>query len=212
MKPAMKLTSWIPTLLLVSVLAPVGIAVAAPQDSAPATGQQQEDPLAAAARKAREQRKNESKTSKVWDNENVPKTGMINVVGQASEPVQDSALPNQAAPSQSTQTQAGPPVSGTLSKEQLASLQANVESTKQQVESLKADIDIMQRKLVLDQQSYYGTPDYASDKAGAAALDDEKAQIESKQQELTDAQKHMEDLQAQIAAAASSAPSSQDAK
>jgi predicted RNase H-like nuclease (RuvC/YqgF family) len=135
---------------------------------------------------------------------------------QAPEPVQDSAAalatPNQAAPSQSTQTQAGPPVSGTLSKEQLASLQANVESTKQQVESLKADIDIMQRKLVLDQQSYYGTPDYASDKAGAAALDDEKAQIESRQQELADAQKRMEDLQAQIAAAASSAPSSQDAK
>jgi Fe-S-cluster formation regulator IscX/YfhJ len=53
----------------------------------------------------------------------------------------------------------------------------------------------------MDQQTYYGKTDYSSDKAGAAALADEKNQIDSKQQQVTDAEKKVADLQAQLDAA-----------
>ncbi len=82
----------------------------------------------------------------------------------------------------------------------MEALQADTESAKREVESLKADLDILQRKYSLDQQSYYGNPDHASYKAGQAALDDEKGQIDAKQQEVADAQKRMDDMQAKLAA------------
>jgi len=46
---------------------------------------------------------------------------------------------------------------------------------------------------------YYNKPDYQSDKAGAAALNDEQSQIDAKQQEITDLQKKIDDMQAKAA-------------
>ena len=52
------------------------------------TSSSQESPLAAAARRAREERKEQTpaKTSRVWDNDNIPTIpSNLNVVGPASE-------------------------------------------------------------------------------------------------------------------------------
>ena len=85
----MKIILWVLVVLLTS---PLAIRAASPPQDASATGeQQQDDAVAAAARKARERRKNEPKSTKVWDNDNVPTSGMINVVGQAPEPAPDAS-------------------------------------------------------------------------------------------------------------------------
>jgi len=208
-RATVKTTPWSLTVLLASallvalfllVIAPLAMA-ATPQESAPATDQQQ-DPLAAAARRTREQKQSQSKSPKVWDNDNVPTSGMINVVGQTPGTSSDA---NAAAPNPAAAATAPAPAPATISKDQLAALQSDVTSAKEQVESLKSDLDIMLRKYTLDDQSYHGKPDFASDKAGQAALDDEKAQIETKQQDFAAAQQRLDDLQAQLAAAASSA-------
>lgn len=203
----MKTAPWI---FMVLLLCPLQIAIARPRQNDSATGQQ-EDALAAAARRTREQRKTDGKPVKVWDNDHLP-TGTISVVGQGSAPVQDTSI---ATAPPTTQAVSGPaadqdkatpatPATAAALKEKRASLQASLESAKQAVESDKTDLDIMQRKYDLDRQNYYGKPDYASDKAGAASLDDEKQQIDGKQQEMTDAQKRVDDLQGQLAAASSS--------
>jgi hypothetical protein len=197
----MKTAPWI---LMALIISPMQVAVAkARQADSPATGQQ-DDSLAAAARKAREQKKNDGKPAKVWDNDHMP-TGTINVIGQAPTTEDASATAGAAATGpaadQSKTAPAAPGNPAAVSKEKRANLQAGLESAQQEVESLKSDLDIQQRKYALDQQSYYGKPDYASDKAGAAALDDEKQQIDGKQQELADAQKRVDDLQGQLAAA-----------
>jgi hypothetical protein len=45
-------------------------------------------------------------------------------------------------------------------------------------------LDLAKRQLALDQDSYLSNPDYSRDVAGKAKLQDEKQQIDSKQQEI----------------------------
>ncbi len=205
----MKIAPWV---LIASLIFPLQIAVAGAQQSDP-TDAQQGDPLAAAARKTQEQKKTESKPAKVWDNDHMP-TGTINVIGQTPAPASDQDA-NAAAtvpPTGGTadQSKSAAPTSAnaaTLRKEQRAALQANLESAKQQVESLKTELDISQRKYDLDRQSF------TTAKAGLTRQTKRAAQrwtmrrrnSEAKLQELSDAQKHVDDLQAQIASARSAA-------
>jgi hypothetical protein len=187
-------TFWISMALLSGfVLSVAPLATAA----APA----QEDSLAAVARKSREQKKAEGgKTSKVWDNDNVPTSGVISVVGPSATSSDATAAADQSK--RDANASHAP-----LSREERASLQRDVDSAKQELEFLKADLQILQRKYALDQQSYYSKTNYLADKDGAAALESEKAQLGAKQQEVDEAQKHLDEAQAHLAAA-SSAPES----
>lgn len=175
----MKLANWSLAILLVS---PLTIASAQPQ--AATQSDQQQDSVAAAARRAREQKKDQPKAAKVFDNDSIPTTpGAVSVVGSPSE------APSAEQPAQGqnqttgTQGQAKPPA---------AMSPAELDAAKQQIQSLKTDLDILQRKLTLDQQSYYGKPNYESDKEGAAGLNAEQTEINAKQQEIDDLQKKID--------------------
>ena len=144
-----------------------------PLGTALAQEQQQEDSLAAAARRAKdekkEQKKDQTKTPKVWDNENISSVpGTISVIGKP------------AAPAEQKQVEAGAKEGSKPAKtaEEKLAIQADLDAAKKQLDSLKTDLDILQRKYPLDEQMYYSNPDHASDKAGAAALKDEQDQIE----------------------------------
>jgi hypothetical protein len=238
----MRIVRWA---LVIVMASPLGIANARPQQSAaPASNQganQQEDPLVVAARRARQQKKTETPT--VWTNDNIPKQGVISVVGNASEsapaPVDSAnAAPaaGSAAASQGTAagnssdkgtgqstgangaTGASGAAGGTAGSggnagnnkagTDTSALQSGLEEAKQKLESLKTDLDILQRKYALDQQTYYSKPEYQSDKDGAAALQGEDNQIQDKEQDVEAAQKRVDDLQAQLQAAGNSGSSS----
>ena len=195
----MKLAKWGLAILLASPIAIVPAVSAQSQDSAQ-SGQQQ-DSLAAAARRAREEKKDEPKTGKVWDNDNIPSNpGAVSVVGDENQSA--GASSDQGDQGNQAQSQAAP-----VSDKDKAAKATELDGDQQQLKSLKTDLDIAQRKLVLDQQMYYGKPDYSSDKAGAAALKGEQDDIASKQQEIDDLQKKIDDLQAEAAAAGSSSSS-----
>ena len=70
----------------------------------------------------------------------------------------------------------------------------DVGAMQEQLKSLKTDLDVAQRKYTLDQANYYGKTNYAADKDGAAALDDEKADIATKQQEIDAIQSKLDSL------------------
>ncbi len=194
----MKLAKWGLAILLASPIAIVPAVSAQSQDAAQ-SGQSQ-DSLAAAARRAREEKKDEPKPAKVWDNDNIPSNpGAVSVVGDANQGVQGQ---DQAAGSTDSSQQAPP-----ADSKDKAAISAELDSDQQQLKSLKTDLDFAQRKLVLDQQMYYGKPDYSSDKAGGAALKDEQDQIAAKQQEIDDLQQKIDALQAQAAAAGSDSSS-----
>src|ERR1700734_2437849 len=67
------------------------------QSAAPSSaGQSTSDPLAAAAKRAQDSKKDPSKTARVWDNDNIPKAGHeISVVG-SNDAVADGANPTGA--------------------------------------------------------------------------------------------------------------------
>jgi hypothetical protein len=205
----------------------------------------EEDPsnVADAARRARDQKKEQSKSAKVWDNDTIPKTpGAVSVVGQAqvaaegddseagagtkdagtkdaaknatpgSEGADKDAKPanesGSATPAPAPATEAGggaaagaatdEKAKGGEASAETAALQSDLAAAKTQLQAAKADLDILQRKFNLDSQTYYGKPDYAADKEGAASIDAEKAQVEAKQQEVADAQMKVDQIEAKL--------------
>lgn len=182
----MFIAKWAPLLLLLALPGPA--AARQSQAQTQSVSDQQQDPLAAAARRAREAKKDQAKATKVWDNETLASApGAISIVGQ---PVAPASNP---APADAGKSPAGKPRAADKS-----AIEADLSAAKANLQSLKVDLDLLQRKYALDQQTYYGTPGYASDTAGTAALAGEKNQIDSKQQAVTDAEKKVADLQAQL--------------
>jgi hypothetical protein len=154
----------------------------------------QEDSLAAAARRAREQKKDQPKPVRVWDNDNIPKKAdEITVLNshQTAAATADSA----AASDGNKQV---PPAVQDSSAEKKAKLEADLAAAKEDLQTLQNDLDILKRKFVLDQQTYYSKPNYTTDKDGAAALSDEQSQIDAKQLDMGAAQQKITDLQAQL--------------
>jgi hypothetical protein len=201
----MKIAQWGLGILLVM---PLG--VVAGQQS---TQQAPVDPVAEAARRAREQKKDETKAPHVWNNDDIPKTNGVSVVGEtpaagADAPAGDAANAANpaAAPNGDAAAAAGPRKSG--APEKTGAIAAELAAANDNLKSLKTDLDIAQRKYGLDQQTYLSNPDHANDNAGATALKDEEDQIAAKQQEIADAQKKVDEIQARLAASGPAPPPS----
>jgi hypothetical protein len=215
--------------LIVALAIPAGTSLAGHAAAQQPAQDSQQDSLAAAARRSRENKGARPKAARVWDNDNIPNNPeSVSVVGQdaaAAGTPSDTAASGatnagpSAAPSPgSSKTDASAPVTSapgapdqtaaakqSTTADKNAGLQAELAAAKDQLQSLTVDLDILKRKFTLDQEVYYGKPNYAADKDGAASLKDEQDQIDAKQQEIADAQKKIDDLQSRIEAAASSA-------
>jgi hypothetical protein len=168
-----------------------------------ASGQSDTDPLAAAAKRSRDDKKDASKPAHVWDNDTIPKAGQtISVVGQTNDASGDGTAA--AAAVDGTNSATGATGSGAATAQggaanagsESAYLQSRIANAKEKLASLRTDLDLMQRTLVLDSQMYYGKPDYSNDRAGAQKLADEQAQIASKQQTIDEQEKEIASLQA----------------
>lgn len=62
--------------------------------------------------------------------------------------------------------------------------EAEIAKLKLQLAEAQKDLDLAQRQLALDQDTYFANPEYAHDVAGKAKLNAEKQQIADKQQEI----------------------------
>ncbi len=159
----------------------------------------QEDSLAAAARRAREQKKDQPKPPRVWDNDNIPKNA--DDITVLNGPQSDSAQSDSSASASGDNKQAAGAAKDS-SADKRAKLEADLAAAKDDLQTLQNDLDILKRKFALDQQTYYGKPNYSTDKDGAAALSDEQSQIDAKQLDMGAAQQKIADLQAQLNALA----------
>jgi len=208
-RSTMKIAHWGLGVLLVM---PLGIAVGQAQSpsqdaQAPAPAPTT-DPVAAAAKRAREAKKDQPKSARVWDDDSVPKSNAgISVVGKTPEDSNGGAV---AAPvaAKGAAASGGGAAAATGNR---AALERSIANAKEKLATIKVDLDLQQRTYTLDSQMYYGKPDYASDADGLAKLKDEQEQIAAKQQEMDEEQKKLDDLNAELAALpAAAAPSSSD--
>lgn len=164
---------------------------------AQASDQKQDDSLGAAARRAREQKKEAPKTTKVWDNENIPsKPDGISVIGESGSGSGNAE--QSAAPAATTSNAPNAAKDSAAEAHEKAALTAELAEAKEHLQSVTTDLDILTRKYGLDQQMYYSKPDYASDKDGAAKLKAEEDDMGAKKQEIEAAQKKVDELTAKL--------------
>ncbi len=167
---------------------------AAPSSTTPA-----EVPLGDAARKAKQQKESQAQpgksTPKTWNNDNIPKTGQINVIG-APAPEQSAASADQSS-ANGKQAQ-----NGQMSDQEKARAQQELADAQAKLEDLKKDADMAERKLKLDSDMYYGKPEYSNDAAGKAALDSETADVNNKKAAVAAKEKEIQDLSKKLGAPA----------
>ena len=194
----MKIAHWSLGILLVM---PMGIA--AGQAQPPAQDAQTPAPtdsLAAAAKAAREAKKDQAKPAHVWNDDTIPKSNdAISVVGQT--PADDSAnaaAGTSDAPGAAVAASSSAGAGGDAAAVRGA-LEASIQNAKEKLATIKVDLDLLQRTYTLDSQMYYIKPDYASDTAGAAKLQDEQDRIAAKQQEMDEEQKMIDQMEADLA-------------
>ena len=183
--------------------------------SAQSSGQSTSDPLAAAAKRAQDSKKDQSKSARVWDNDTIPKAGHeISVVG-SNDAVADGANPAVApdgtvvaSPDGAAGANPAAPAPGPAPNQADldAKIQAQINDAKESIASMKTDLDLMQRTEVLDSQMYYSKPDYSDDRAGARKLTDEQAKIAEKQQAIDEAEKKLAELETLLKASPQNNP------
>jgi hypothetical protein len=189
----MKIAHWSLGILLSM---PMGIAAGQAQPAqAPAPTPTATDSLAAAAKQAREAKKDQPKPARVWDDDTVPKSDRaISVVGKTPADDSDNAA---AATGDASNATAG--ANGAAAGPgNRAALETSIQNAKEKLATIKVDLDLLQRTYTLDSQMYYIKPDYASDAEGAAKLKDEQDQIAAKQQEMDEEQKKIDDMEAEL--------------
>lgn len=158
----------------------------------------QQQSVAEAAKKAKEQQKNAPKAQTVWTNDSIGSVqGTVNVMGQSS--AAQSASQTAAGAAAGT-TASKVTAAQTASAGDLAKLQSQLADAKNTLASAKTDLDIAQRKYDLDAAQYYSTPNYSADKQGQTTLDGEKSAIATKKQAADAAQKAVDNLTKQIKA------------
>jgi hypothetical protein len=196
----MKIAHWSLGILLTM---PIGIAAGqaqAPSQEAPAPAAT--DSLAAAAKAAREAKKDPAKPARVWNDDTIPKSNAaISVVGQTPADDADNTAAatgdaaNAGAPPNGSTGASGGAAAGAGNQK---ALETSIQNAKEKLATTKVDLDLLQRTYTLDSQMYYVKPDYASDTDGAAKLKDEQDQIAAKQQEMDEAQKKIDDMEAEL--------------
>jgi hypothetical protein len=84
---------------------------------------------------------------------------------------------------------------------------AELADAKQQLADAEKALDLAKRELALEQDNVYSKPDYQSDSAGLAKIDDLKQQVTDKQQAVDDLKARVAELEAK---AGTSAPSPEE--
>jgi hypothetical protein len=209
----MKIAHWSLGILLVM---PMGIAAGQAQPPAQdAQAPAPTDSLAAAAKQAREAKKDQPKSARVWNDDTIPKSNAaISVVGQTPDDNAGAAAAGDAAaaaPAAAANGSAGAGGGAAAGGGDRKALEGSIANAKEKLATIKVDLDLLQRTYTLDSQMYYIKPDYASNTDGAAKLKDEQDQIAAKQQEMDDEQKKIDDLNAELSKLpAAAAPAGSD--
>ncbi len=141
-----------------------------------------QDSLAEAARKARERRKEESKTPRVFTNENIPTSGGISSVGAP------------AGSSSAEGTKSGTPAASSGSGEQF--WRDKFADLRHKLEQDKENLDLSQRELGTLSTQFYSDPNQQMQQQltrsdinkKTAEIDKAKAQVDADQQAISDAE------------------------
>jgi len=162
----------------------------ASQTAAPAAAPQQ-DPLVEAARKARAEKKDAPKATKVFTNDDLPTQGAVSTVG---------AAPADTSADTSTDTSTAAPAAGNDEKawkDKFASLRHKLEQD-------QADLDVLQREAGVGMVQFYGgnpqkaAQDQESQQPMGAAYDKKVSDIDAKKKDVEADQQAISDAEDEL--------------
>jgi hypothetical protein len=151
----------------------------------------QEPSVADAARKAREQKGNAAKPAKVITDDTFAPSGTTNTIG--GTPAVGTSANSAGDTSGAAQTQpatASAPAASTNDDSSNGGTpkggetDTKVAALKEELAKLQNEVDLSQRELTLDNETYYSKPNYAGDKAGKTKLDELAADLKLKQDDV----------------------------
>jgi hypothetical protein len=179
----MRMRNWMKGFVLVPALCMAGLSTAAlPQD---ASQQQTGDPLADAARKARESKKDVPKPKKVWTDDDLKKTppDAVSTVGNT--------------PTATTVQTTGSDAKGDPNGE--AAWRAKFKEQHDKIAKAEKELDILQRELEKAQLQYYPDPQKAmTEQNSRADINDKAAKIDAKKKEIDALKQGLDDLEDQL--------------
>jgi hypothetical protein len=180
---------WTKGLVLVPVLCLAGLSVAArPQDANQQTG----DPVADAARKARESKKDVPKPKKVWTDDDLKKATpeTVSTVGTPTTGTGTATASTGQGAGGGTQA---PDPNGE------AAWRAKFKDAHDQLAKAEKELDILQRELEKAQLEYYPDPQKAMTQQNTRGDVNEKtAKIEAKKKEIAQMKQGLSDLEDQL--------------
>jgi hypothetical protein len=136
--------------------------------------------VADAARRARDQKKNAAKSSKVITDDELDRHEFK--PGKAGFNVM--APPQLETEPPSAEAVAAAQASDEDAEKEAAAQDADIASLKLKITQAEKDLDVLRRQLALDQDSYLSKTDYAHDTVGQSNLDSERQQINDKQAQI----------------------------
>jgi len=151
--------------------------------------------VADAARKAREQKKTAAKPGTVITNDTL-KPATPETVQNATAATERMPGADAAASSDATTTPAAsaaqPPKEST--EEEIAKKKAKIEALKQDIADKAKEVDLQQRSLALENESYYSRPDFSKDPDGKAKLDAMQSDLAQKKDQLAQLKAKLKEL------------------
>jgi hypothetical protein len=136
--------------------------------------------VADAARRARDQKKNAAKSSKVITDDELDRHEFK--PGKAGFNVM--APPQLETEPPSAEAVAAAQAADEDAEKEAAAQDADIASLKLKITQAEKDLDVLRRQLALDQDSYLSKTDYAHDTVGQSNLDSERQQINDKQAQI----------------------------
>ena len=142
--------------------------------------------VAEAARRARTQKQNAAKPSKVITDDTLhPQSANATAQTEtmpSSEPAASQSSADAGSANVSRRAAVSAPEKSQADTE--AEQQKELEALKPKIAAKEAEIDLAQREFALANDSYYSKPDFSSDKAGKARLDSMQSDLNAKKDEL----------------------------
>ena len=178
----MRVKYWFAGLMILPALCLAGIA---------ASAQQTGDPVADAARKAREAKKDAPKPKKVYTNDDVKTSAPDSAApSNASNPADPTAV----APQQSA---GGPGKNDDPNGE--ASWRKQFKEARDKIARAEKELDILQREFEKAQTQYYSDPQKAmNEQNNRAEINDKQAKIDAKKKEIAQLKQAVDDLEDQL--------------
>jgi hypothetical protein len=157
--------------------------------------QQQGQSVADAARKAREQKKNEPKTAKVFTNDNIPTSGAVSTVG--GQPVAPGGAAGATAAG--IETPAGPAVKAEQGeKKDEAYWRKKFSEARTKLAQDQKELDILQRELNNLLMQYYPDPNKGLAQQLSRGDNDARQKIADKQKEVEQDKQALSDLEDEL--------------